>query len=283
MKKIVLAFIIFIQITPLFAQTNLFVTARSGLNVRENSSLDAKKTGKFNYAEKVTVLTKTDLFFEVTDDGKKIKGQWYKVTGNSDSNEELTGYVFSGFLSKPKQKDTFNFLHYNDNFDYPVIATSKGSSFHGFINTEEGRSYLKGDSIEIEWKTGVIYIAGEGDRKELVDFIIASKKIKNGKIANFRETYKKEIKYTYTNSYTEDYLNKLYLEVENYIVNSNNELIKKIIKDKEQLGYTIEEKTVDGEDIITVIGIYKSFEGKTTTVQWLSYYPEFPKLYEIDS
>ena len=281
MKKIALTFIIFIQIIPLFAQTNLFVTARSGLNVRENSSLDAKKTGKFNYAEKVAVLTKTDLFFEVTDDGKKIKGQWYKVTGKSDNNEELTGYVFSGFLSQPKQKETFNFLHYNDNFDYPVIGVSKGSSFYGFINTEESRNYLKGDRIEIEWETGVVYIAGDGDRKELADFILTTKKIKNGKVANFRETYKKEITYTYTHNYTEDYLDKLYLEVENYIVNSNNELIKKIIEDKEQLAYTIEEKTVDGEDI-TVIGIYKSFEGKTTTVQWLSYYPEFPKLYEID-
>ncbi|MEP0213157.1 MAG: SH3 domain-containing protein [Cellulophaga sp.] len=281
MKKIALTFILFIQIISLCAQNNLFVTAKSGLNVRENSSLDAKKIGKFNYAEKVAVLHKTDLFFEVTDDGKKIKGQWYKVTGKSDSNIELTGYVFSGFLSQPKQKDTFNFLHYNDNFDYPVIGVSKGKSFYGFINNEEGRNYLKGDSIEIEWETGVVYIAGDDDRKQLADFIVTTKKIKNGKIANFREVYKKEIKYTYTNNYTQDYLDKLYLEVENYIVNSKNELIKKIIEDKEQLAYSIEDKTVNGKEL-TVIGIYKSFEGRTTTVQWLSYYPEFPKLYEID-
>ncbi|WP_349664422.1 SH3 domain-containing protein [Cellulophaga lytica] len=281
MKKIALTFIIFIQIIPLCAQNNLFVTAKSGLNVRVNSSLGAKKIGKFNYAEKVAVLHKTDLFFEVTDGGKKIKGQWYKVTGKSDSNKELTGYVFSGFLSQPKQKDTFNFLHYNDNFDYPVIGASKEKSFYGFINTEEGRSYLKGDSIEIEWETGVVYIAGDGDRKQLADFIVTTKKIKNGKIADFREAYKKEIKYTYTNNYTQDYLDKLYLEVENYIVNSKNELIKKIIEDKEQLAYSIEEKTVNGKNL-TVIGIYKSFEGRTITIQWLSYFPKFPKLYEID-
>ena len=224
MKKIL--FLLFIQVTSIYAQTELLVLAKSGLNVRINSDLQSDKIGKFIYAEKVEVLKKTNKFLNITDNGKIIKGEWYKVKGKSESNKIITGYVFSGFLTKPKQKDIFEFINYDDNFDYSLLNTKKGDTLYSFINdNNDDRSYLRGDSIEIEWKEDLIYIAGDGDTKEIDDWIISTKKIKDGKVSDFRKNYNKEIKYYYTKNYAQSFLNDIYLIVENYIVNSKNELI----------------------------------------------------------
>ncbi|MEO1545461.1 MAG: SH3 domain-containing protein [Bacteroidota bacterium] len=280
MRKIL--FLLFIQVTSIYAQTELLVLAKSGLNVRINSDLQSEKIGKFIYAEKVEVLKKTNKFLNITDNGKIIKGEWYKVKGKSQSNEIITGYVFSSFLTKPKQKDIFEFINYDDNFDYSLLNTKKGDTLYSFINdNNDDRSYLRGDSIEIEWKEDLIYIAGNGDTKEIDDWIISTKKIKDGKVSDFRKNYNREIKYYYTENYAQSFLNDIYLIVENYIVNSKNELIKNLIKERRQLEFSIEDRKRNDLDYL-VLGIGHSIEHKISTIQWLYYNNDTGRLYEYD-
>lgn len=282
MKKITFTLFILVQFNLLLAQTELLVLAKNGLNIRSDSDLSSEKTGKFNYAERIKVLEKTDKYFEVIDDGKTVKGQWYKVEGKSQTNEIVTGYVFSGFLTKPKQKGAFEFISYNDDYDYSILNAQKEKSLYGFINDKNNdRSYLRGDIIEIEWEEDLIYIAGDGDAKEIYDWIISTRKIKNGSVSNFRKNYKKEIKYYYTDNYAQSYLDEIYLIVEYYISNSKNELLINLIEEKKQLEFSIENRKRNNLDYL-VLGIGHSFEHSTSTIQWLYYDADREKLYEYD-
>ena len=281
MKKIILTFLILIQVTFFYAQTNFFVLAKNGLNVRLDSNVNSEKTGKFNYAEKVKLLEATNKYFEVKDNGEIIKGQWYKVIGKSDVNEMITGYVFSGFLTKPKQKDTFEFILYDDNYDYFYFTAKKDKKTYSFITNGEEINFLRGDIIEIEWKEVIITSAGDEDVKELNNRLLTIKKIKNGIVSNFRKIYKKKIKYHYTNNYSQSYLNFIYLNVEYYIANSKDKQIRNLIQKKEQIEYSIENRNRNGTDYL-VIGINHLFEFKTSPLQWLYYNVKNGKLYEYD-
>jgi len=79
--------------TTLLADNELLISARNGLNIRSDITLNSDKIGKFNYAEQVKVMEKTGVALEVTDNG-----------GNYQRPRVASGYVFSDFLIKPKQK-----------------------------------------------------------------------------------------------------------------------------------------------------------------------------------
>ena len=166
-----------------------------------------------------------------------------------------------------------------------LLNAKKGNDFYGFINDKnDDRSYLKGDLIEIKWKNDTIFIAGDGETPEIADWIISTKKIKDGNVSIFRNTYKKQLKFNWSkeNNYSASYLDKLYLLVEDYIANSKVETIKLSIKNKDQLEYSIEQQTRNGEEY-TVLGIYYIFEHKLNTLKWLYYENgDRPKLYEYD-
>jgi len=178
MKNLILAFVISIQLSSLFAQETVLVAAKNGLNIRLSANLKSEKIGKFDFAEKIEILKKTGDYIEVIDNKKKVKGEWYKVKGKSSTNSIVIGYVFSGFLTKPKQKDTFKFMNYNDDFDYFLLNAQKEKSLYQFINNNEDRSYARGDSIEIEWKEDLTYSAGDGESKHIAAYIITTKKNK---------------------------------------------------------------------------------------------------------
>ena len=278
MTKIFTAFFLLFYFTSLIAQNEVFVSAKNGLNIRNAPNLKAEKTGKFLYAEKVAILEKTKQYFEVTDDGKTIKGAWYKVKGNASTGSLVTGYVFSGFLTKGIQKDTFEFINYNDDYDYYFLNLKKDGGFYQFINDNiEDRSLLKGDLVEVTYKDQVIYIAGDGDTKALAEWAITVKKKKNGKLANFKTSYTHKITY-YTigeSTYTDEYLEKLYEHVEYYIANSKNTLLNGLLNENKKLECSLENRTHNNKEYI-VFGIGNSFEHKTNTVQWLFYDKEDP-------
>lgn len=181
--------------------------------------------------------------------------------------------------------DTMNFFEYNDYGDYFFLNAEKNKENFGFINDKnEDRSLLKGDIIEIKWKNDTIFIAGDGETPEIAEWIVSVKKIKDGNVATFRKNYKKQLKYNWSeeNDYSQSYLDKLYLLVEYYIANSQNEMINYCIKEKEQLEYSIEEQTRDGKEY-TVIGIASIFEHRVNTMKWLYYeHGDSYKLYEYD-
>ncbi len=180
--------------------------------------------------------------------------------------------------------DTLSFLDYNDEGDYMLLNAKKGNDIYGFINDKNGdRSYLKGDLIEIKWKKDTIYIAGDGETPEIAEWIISTKKIIDGNVSIFRKTYKKQLKFNWSkeNNYSPSYLDKLYLLVEDFIVNSKVETIKLSIKNKDQLEYSIEQQSRNGEEY-TVLGISYIFEHRLNTLKWLYYENENQRLYEYD-
>ncbi len=281
MKKITCLFALLLFSIQLLAQNELLVTAKNGLNIRVAPNLNSEKLGKFNYAEKVTVLEKTNQNFEIIDNNTTIKGAWFKVKGTSTTNNNITGYVFSGFLSKPPQTNTFEFISYNDDGDYTFLKAKKGKTYY-FINDKiTDRSYVRGDIIEIKWKEDIIYVAGDGETKEISEWIISTKKVKDGNVSNFRKNYTNKIGYYDTYGFSQSFLDDLYLIVEYYVVHSKNKLIKELIKTNKQIEFLIEKTKRNNEDFIT-FGIGHSNNHRVNTIQWLYYNNRTEKLYEYD-
>lgn len=183
------------------------------------------------------------------------------------------------------QKDTLSFVDYNDDGDYMLLNAKKDQSDFSFINDKnEDRTLLKGDLIEITWKKDTIYISGDGETPELAEWVISVRKLKDGKVSLFRKNYRKKLKYNWSTeeSFSKDYLDKLYLIVEYYIANTKNVMIKDAVSKKEQLEYSIEEQTRDGKKY-TVIGVALVFEHRVNTLKWLYLDQDNGnKLYEYD-
>ncbi len=83
-----------------------YVKAKSGLIIRKEPKTNSDKLGKFNYSDQVQIIKKTQINISITDEGKVINGEWYKVSGIKKSS--VTGYVFSGFLTKKKIEHPFH-------------------------------------------------------------------------------------------------------------------------------------------------------------------------------
>ena len=98
MKKLLL-FLLFVPLVS-FGQTDYYVSAKGGLNVREAPEAKAKKVATLLYGQKVTIESKTGVKLTLNDTDKKtgitkvIEGEWVEIT----SGEKIRGYVFNGFL-----------------------------------------------------------------------------------------------------------------------------------------------------------------------------------------
>ncbi|WP_376776912.1 hypothetical protein [Flavobacterium covae] len=180
--------------------------------------------------------------------------------------------------------DVFEFVNYNDDGDYQLINFRKNAKIYSFINdTNDDRTLLRGDKVEVHWKMDTIYIAGDGETPELAEWLVSFKKIKEGKLSQFRKTYKKEFKYHWfnENEYSEEYLKQLYTWVEYYVANSDNELLKAHLEAGDALEYSIEQQEREGKTY-TLIGLGTSFEGRMTKIKWLYYDAEKDDLYAYD-
>lgn len=279
LKKLILLTLL-IQGAFLFAQKEVYVSAKNGLIVRNKPNRTAERIGKFNHAEKLNLLQKTGKQIIVIDDGKTIKGEWYKV----DSNNALTGYVFSGFLSDKKLKNSFEFISYNTDYDYFFleVRNRKGDVETFIHNTEEDIKYLRGDIIEIAWKEDSITMAGDESIVEEANILISSKKIKDGNVSKFRKNYKKEISYLLDkDNYSASFLEKIYLNVEYYIANTTNELLRNLIINNNKITCTIAQIKRNDKPFLQ-IGITHLFEHKTNTIKWLYYNLNSSQFYEYD-
>lgn len=182
------------------------------------------------------------------------------------------------------QRDTIEFVSYNDDFDYSQLNGKKGKEDINYINDQNNdRSFLRGDVIAIEYKNHSIYIAGDGETPQNAEWIVSAKKIKDGKVSKFRKEYNLPIKYHYSkeNEISSSYLDHLYKLAEYYIANSKKDLIKISLKNKEQLGYSVEKQKKDEKEYY-VLGIYVEFEHKVSPFQWLYIDPETDRIYEYD-
>lgn len=185
---------------------------------------------------------------------------------------------------EPAHRDTMEFMAYIDGGDYSWLTAKKENEILKFVNdANEDRSLLRGDVVDIVWLQDTISIAGDDERAEPADWITTVKKIKNGKAAQFRKDYGKQLTYysSEENNYTREYLNEIYQVVEYYLANSGNELIRQMVKHKEEIQYSIEQKKTEDKEY-TVLGIGGKSDYHVTVAQWLYYDSENKKIFEYD-
>lgn len=204
---------------------------------------------------------------------------------NQSTDEPETEIVKQIVAKKDSIKhDTIEFVSYNDNFDYSQLNGKKEKEEITFINDKNNdRSFLRGDIIAIEWKNDSIYIAGDGETPQNAQWIVSAKKIKDGNVSKFRKEYGKEIKYHFSkeDQLSDSYLDHLHQIAEYYVANSKKDLIKLSIKNKEDLGYSVEKRNRENKDYY-VLGFYTESERKINTFQWLYIDPETDKIFEYD-
>jgi len=112
---------------PVQEDQNYYVSAESGLNYRQRPK--EKIIGKFPLNTIVSVVERTGVFQDITDEEKVIHGEWVGV--KKDTN---TVYIFDGFLSKEKiflDENITKFIvdYYNDNYGKEtILVETKGDS-----------------------------------------------------------------------------------------------------------------------------------------------------------
>jgi hypothetical protein len=182
-----------------------------------------------------------------------------------------------------EQRASLEFVNYNDDGDYSLFIAERGDSSYSFINYEEDRSLNRGDLIDVRWKDGTIFIAGDGETPQKADILVSVKKVGDGAVSKFRHSYGKKIKYTFSSeaTYSKYYLDKLYLFVDYYLANTKVPLLQYHINKKDDITYSIEQQTKNDREY-TMLGISTTSEHQVNTIQWLYYDNEGDKLYEYD-
>lgn len=186
--------------------------------------------------------------------------------------------------NNPHKTDTMEFVGYNDDGDYFLLTARRKDKKFSFVNDgNDDRSLLRGDTIAVTWTTDTIYIAGDGDTPQQADKLVSVAKLKDGNASKFRKAYRKPLKYHWPQeeNYSKPYLDQLYTMVEYYVANSKNELLQQLVKNKEEINYSIEKQTRNNKEYV-LIGIAASAEHRINTIQWLYFDNEADKLYEYD-
>ncbi|WP_124980482.1 SH3 domain-containing protein [Nonlabens xiamenensis] len=106
MKNIILTIIFLLFTISIFGQDRMYVTAESGLVVRDKPSLKSNKIVHIPKNTMTYVEEKTGINLAILDEGKEIKGEWIKVYGFDNKNTK--GYVFGGFLTTEKPEIWFS-------------------------------------------------------------------------------------------------------------------------------------------------------------------------------
>ncbi|MBF4491139.1 hypothetical protein IR010_01190 [Flavobacterium sp. MR2016-29] len=180
--------------------------------------------------------------------------------------------------------DTVEFVEFDNNGDFPLFSVQKNKKLVGLVsNSEDAPKFKRGDVLELKWKMDTLYVAGESEELNFSEWMISAKKVKDGNVSLFLKKYKKPIKYSSAKEdYTDGFKDYLYTQVEYYLANSKQELVKTAIKNPDaDLSYSIEEKDKEGH-IFYVLGISNDFEHHTNIIQWIYIDSNNNQLYEYD-
>ncbi|WP_412469272.1 hypothetical protein [Pedobacter sp. KLB.chiD] len=180
--------------------------------------------------------------------------------------------------------DQMAFVEYLDDGDYFQILARKGDSTFCFINeTDNNRDLNRGDQIQVIWKKGTVTVPGDNDSEMPALLLLSVKKLGDGPVTSFRNTYGKKLKYTWSTDeeFTTSYLNKVYQLTEYYLTQTKNPLLQAAIKKRDQLTYSIESAERNGQQY-RVIGIAPVGPNGSTIVQWLYVGEEDGRIYEYD-
>lgn len=184
--------------------------------------------------------------------------------------------------------DRFEFLGYDDNGDYPLLFVRRDTTIFSLIcnwKDSVAYDYNRGDIITVNWKMDSSWVAGDGDRLELVPWAVSGKKITAGKVTLFRKKYNKPLRYTYSkeDAYTAGFLDELYLLVEYYLANSRQPLIQQYQARLAEADfvYSIENREEKGTQYV-MIGISANTGEHNTVIQWLYIDPGTKQILEYD-
>lgn len=113
------------------AQQSAYVSAESGLSLRDQPDVSGKMLTKLAYGEAIGVLEETDKNLVVLDGGEKVSGKWVKV-----ETRNHIGYVFDGYLSSEKIAKTIRLKLKDLNVEIKNLATSDYKRSHDLNNSE---------------------------------------------------------------------------------------------------------------------------------------------------
>lgn len=109
----------------------MYVSAESGLNVRDKPSLESNKTYHLPNNTMVMISKRTGIKMTIIDKGEKIIGEWIKI--RSFDNNQNQGYVFGGFLTTEQPdiwysgKEAYYKTYDYDNQQEGTFESNRGS------------------------------------------------------------------------------------------------------------------------------------------------------------
>lgn len=139
--KMILAIGFVFNILVVTAQQNAYVSAESGLSLRDQPDVDGKMLTKLAYGEAIGVLEETDKNLVVLDGGEKVSGKWVKV-----ETRNHIGYVFDGYLSSEKIAKTIRLKLKDLNVEIKNLATGDYKRSHDLNNSETATINVDADA-----------------------------------------------------------------------------------------------------------------------------------------
>lgn len=139
--KMILAIGFVFNILVVTAQQSAYVSAESGLSLRDQPDVSGKMLTKLAYGEAIGVLEKTNKQLVVLDAGEKVSGEWVKV-----ETRNHIGYVFDGYLSSEKIAKTIRLKLKDLNVEIKNLATSDYKRSHDLNNSETATINVDADT-----------------------------------------------------------------------------------------------------------------------------------------
>ncbi len=139
--KMILAIGFVFNILVVTAQQSAYVSAESGLSLRDQPDVSGKMLTKLAYGEAIGVLEKTNKQLVVLDAGEKVSGEWVKV-----ETRNHIGYVFDGYLSSEKIAKTLRLKLKDLNVEIKNLATSDYKRSHDLNNSETATINVDADA-----------------------------------------------------------------------------------------------------------------------------------------
>jgi len=184
--------------------------------------------------------------------------------------------------------DGFEYIGYDDNGDDFFITVKKDDEIHLLISddihhTVSDLNLNRGDMVEIQWKIDSFRPAGDEELLWFKEYAEKITKTKEGDVSLFKKKYPKPLMYYGERSdYTTSFLDKIYKNVEYYLANSKQDLVKLAISNpKNSLIYSIEEREMDGKRYYAV-GIFSEFENHQSIIQWIYLSQDLGTIFEYD-
>lgn len=128
---------------------------------------------------------KTEPEIEIFERESKEAKQGTLETHQGQNQLESTTLQYDTKLFNEIQKDTIEFIDYNDNYDYRyMIGRKKGKNLTFVYNwnwtDNQEYNFRQGDLILIEWKMDSIRMAGDEEVVDVVERALDAKKIASG-------------------------------------------------------------------------------------------------------